>query len=113
MPGQAQECGQQSDGHHHHDRHDECDGDPAASHERHSRHGKTENGDHDDATGEDHRLTGGGNCMCDGVFDRGSPLEIVAMTGYDEQCVVDADAETDHSAEYGGPVGDVDQVRKQ
>ena len=98
-PGQAEQAGQQRDGGHHRDGHHERHGGAHAADRREPGEEETEDGDHHGGAGEQHSLTGGGDGGAGGVLDAHALVQVLAVSGDDEQGVVDAHAEADHGAQ--------------
>ncbi len=105
--GQPEQARQQRDRsqHRHHD--GQCDGDTHGGHRREAGEEESEDGDHHGRAGEQHGLPGGGVRGSGRVLDAHALVQVLTVAGDDEQCVVDADAETDHHAQDQRELGDV------
>ena len=78
------------------------------AHEQHA-----EQRDDDGGAGEQDRPAGGVERDADRLADRVAGVELLAVAGDDQQCVVDADTQADHDAEERGEVGDREDVAEQ
>ena len=111
--GQAEQAGQQRDGGDHRDGDDERRRrQPIAVIGREAGEEQAEDGDDDGGAGEQHGLTGGGVGGAGRVLDAHALVEVLAVSGDDEQRVVDADAEADHHAEDQRDLGHVRERRQ-
>ena len=82
---------------------------PIAADRREAGEEEAEDGDDDGGAGEQHGLAGGGDGGAGGVGDAHALVEVLAVSGDDEQRVVDADAEADHGAQDQRELGDVQE----
>ena len=106
-PGKAEEAGEQRDGGDHRDGHHEGHGGAHATDRWETGEEETEDGDHDGGAGEQHSLAGGGDGGAGGVLDAHAVVQVLAMSGDDEQGVVDAHPEADHGAQDQRELWDV------
>ena len=97
--GEAEQRRQQRDGRDHRDQHNNRRRDTHHRHRRDTGEVQAEDGDHDGRAREQHGLSGGGVGGAGGVGDAHALVHVLAVTGDDEERVVDADSEPDHHAD--------------
>ena len=106
---QAEQCREQGDRDEHRHRYDQRDRVAESGDEGYADECQTQDRDQHGQPGEDDRLAGGGDGAGDSLVD-GHPLgEVLAVTGHDEQRVVDADCDADHRCQdrrEGGHLGE-------
>ena len=113
MPDEAEQRRQQRQRRRHGEDHGQRSGHGDAVEERQAEGELAEQGDAHGDPGEEHGPPGRIDGLHGGLLDAVPGLDGVAVTGDDEQGVVDADPEADQDAQDGGEAGDGEHVAEQ
>ena len=115
--GEPTECPQQSrdqcDGAEHRDQDRECRRQTHLRDERDTHHRQCGDGDHHRETREHNCRTSGSDGTAHGGLSSSAQVQFTAITGDDEQCVVDGHRDTEHGDDAGCALVDVEHAGAQ